>query len=114
MSAGHSALSAADSVLKDLDDADSWNTFDMIGGGGIITHIAKHSHLDSAQDMIEYLQGKLCTFKSELADINIQAYIQVKLICRLTGSGHVLPYQWICKVYNQAGNQDTDRYHEKT
>lgn len=79
VSAGHSALSAADSVLKELDDADSWNTFDMIGGGGIITHIAKHSHLDSAQDMIEYLQGKLCTFKSELADINIQAYIQVNM-----------------------------------
>lgn len=79
LSAGHSARGMADSVLSELDEADGWNTFDMIGGGGIITHVAKHSHLDDAQDMIEYLQGKLCTFKSELADINVHANMQVNI-----------------------------------
>lgn len=79
LSAGHSARGVADSVLSELDKAEGWNTFDMIGGGGIITHVAKHNHLDRAQDMIEYLQGKLCTFKSELADINVQANMQVNV-----------------------------------
>ncbi|MBQ8815552.1 MAG: hypothetical protein IJZ85_13765 [Lachnospiraceae bacterium] len=79
LAAGHSAQGVADSVLKELDEANSWNTFDMIGGGGVITHMAKHSHLDDAQDMIEYLQGKLCTFKSELADINVHANMQVNI-----------------------------------
>lgn len=79
VSAGHSAQGVADQVLKELSDADSWNTFDMIGGGGIITHMAKHSHLDDAQGMIEHLQVKLCTFKSELADINIHAGMQVNV-----------------------------------
>ena len=79
VSAGHSAQGAADQVLRELDEADSWNTFDMLGGGGIITHMAKHSHLDDAQEMIEYLQVKLCSFKSELADINIHAGMQVNM-----------------------------------
>jgi len=79
VSAGYSAQSVADQVLKELSDADSWNTFDMIGGGGILTHMAKHGHLDDAQGMIEHLQVKLCKFKSELADINIHAGMQVNV-----------------------------------
>ena len=79
VSAGRSALGTADSVLSELDDADGWNTWDMIGGGGIITHMAKHSHLDDAQEKVEQLQGKLRRFKTELADINIQADMQVNI-----------------------------------
>ena len=79
VSAGRSALGTADSVLSELEDADGWNTWDMIGGGGIITHMAKHSHLDDAQEKVEQLQGKLRRFKTELADINIQADMQVNI-----------------------------------
>lgn len=79
VSAGQSALGAADSVLSELEDADGWNTWDIIGGGGIITHMAKHGHLDDAQEKVEQLQGKLRRFKTELADINIQADMQVNI-----------------------------------
>lgn len=79
VSAGRSALGTTDSVLSELEDADGWNTWDMIGGGGIITHMAKHSHLDDAQEKVEQLQGKLRRFKTELADINIQADMQVNI-----------------------------------
>ena len=79
VSAGRSALGTSDSVLSELEDADGWNTWDMIGGGGIITHMAKHSHLDDAQEKVEQLQGKLRRFKTELADINIQADMQVNI-----------------------------------
>lgn len=79
VSAGRSALGTADSVLSELEDADGWNTWDMIGGGGIITHMAKHSHLDDAQEKVEQLQGKLRRFKTELADINIHADMQVNI-----------------------------------
>ena len=77
ISAGHSAMGTADSVLSELEDADGWNTWDMLGGGGIITHMAKHSHLDEAQEKVEQLQGKLRRFKTELADIDIHADMQV-------------------------------------
>lgn len=79
IAAGNSAMGTADSVLSELEDADGWNTWDMLGGGGIITHMAKHSHLDEAQEKVEQLQGKLRRFKTELADINIHADMQVSI-----------------------------------
>ena len=79
ISAGYSARGTADRILSELDSADGWNTWDMFGGGGIITHMAKHSHLDSAQDLASELQSKLRRFKTELADIQITANMQVNV-----------------------------------
>ena len=79
ISAGYSACSTADRILSELDSADGWNTWDMFGGGGIITHMAKHSHLDEAQDLVSDLQSKLRRFKTELADIQITANMQVNI-----------------------------------
>ena len=78
-SAGFSARATADSILSELEDADGWNTWDMIGGSGIITHVAKHRHLDEAQDLVQELQSKLRRFKTELADIQINADMQVNI-----------------------------------
>ena len=79
LSAGRNALRAADEVLSELKSAQDWNTWDMFGGGGIITHMAKHDHLDEAQANVMALQGMLRKFKTELADINIQANMQVNV-----------------------------------
>ena len=79
ISAGYSARSTADRILSELESADGWNTWDMFGGGGIITHMAKHGHLDEAQDLVSDLQSKLRRFKTELADIQINANMQVNV-----------------------------------
>ena len=79
ISAGYSARSTADHILSELESADGWNTWDMFGGGGILTHMAKHDHLDSAQDLVSELQSKLRRFKTELADIQITANLQVNI-----------------------------------
>ena len=79
ISAGYSARSTADRILSELEDADGWNTWDILGGGGIITHMAKHSHLDEAQDLVQELQSQLRRFKTELADIQISANMQVNI-----------------------------------
>lgn len=79
ISAGRSARGTADRILGELEDAKGWNTWDMIGGGGIITHMAKHSHLDEAQDLVSELQSKLRRFKTELADIRINSNMQVNV-----------------------------------
>ena len=79
IAAGSSARSTAVQILSELDSADGWNTWDMFGGGGFITHMAKHSHLDSAQDLVSELQSKLRRFKTELADIRISADVQVNI-----------------------------------
>lgn len=78
-SAGRNALCAADDVLSELKSAQDWNTWDILGGGGIITHMAKHGHLDDAQANVMALQGMLRKFKTELADISIQANMQVSV-----------------------------------
>ena len=79
INAGYSARATADRILSELDSADGWNTWDMFGGGGIITHMAKHSHLDEAQELVSELQSKLRRFKTELADIQITANMQVNI-----------------------------------
>lgn len=79
ISAGRNASNAADRVLSKLKSAEGWNTWDMLGGGGMITHMAKHSHLDDAQEMISDLQSALRRFKTELSDIRITANIQVNI-----------------------------------
>ncbi len=79
ISAGYSARGTADRILSELEDADGWNTWDILGGGGIITHMAKHSHLDEAQDLVQELQTQLRRFKTELADIQITANMQVNI-----------------------------------
>lgn len=79
INAGSSARGTADQILRELDSARNWNTWDTFGGGGIVTHVAKHSHLDSAQDLTEELQRKLRKLKTELADIKITADSQVNI-----------------------------------
>lgn len=46
--AGKAALSCTDHILSQLDSAEGWGTWDLVGGG-LITDLVKHSHLDEAQ-----------------------------------------------------------------
>ena len=76
--AGNNALMAADRVRAELAEADSWSTFDILGGG-IIAGAIKHEHMDNAQNEVENLQLLLRRFKTELADVTIQADIQIRM-----------------------------------
>ena len=76
--AGNSALSSARRVLDSLNSAEGWGTFDLLGGG-LIADIAKYNHLDQAQNAIEQLQSDLRRFKTELADVQITADLQLSV-----------------------------------
>ncbi len=78
ISAGLNALGTANSVLESLDSAEGWGTLDLIGGG-LFSDIAKHSHLDEAQNKVEQLQNELRRFKTELSDVTIQADMQISV-----------------------------------
>lgn len=67
--AGKRAKGIADQVGEHLSKASSWGTFD-IWGGGLLSDLAKHNHIDQAQNLIEALQVQLRRFNAELADIN--------------------------------------------
>lgn len=74
--AGNNALSSTEIILEHLSNAESWSTFDILGGN-LIADFAKHSALDKAQIGIQNLQERLRTFKTELTDVTVDAEIQV-------------------------------------
>lgn len=78
VSAGKRAEQIADGILKSLSSAEGWGTWDLLGGG-IIADAVKHSHLDEAQSQVERLQEALRRFKTELADVEIIADMQVNI-----------------------------------
>ncbi|WMI81191.1 hypothetical protein [Anaerotignum sp. MB30-C6] len=78
ISAGQTALETIKGVLFSLESAEGWGAWDMLGGG-LLTDLAKHSHLDEAQKKIEQLQEELRRFKTELADVTIHMDLQVNI-----------------------------------
>lgn len=76
--AGQSALATADEILESLSSAEGWGTWDLMGGG-MLSDLAKHSHLDDAQAAVGELQTHLRHFKTELADVTIDANLQVNI-----------------------------------
>lgn len=76
--AGEAALQTLRQILTSLDSAKNWGTWDLVGGG-LITDLAKHSHLDDAQALVERLQTQLRRFRSELSDIQIKCDLQLNV-----------------------------------
>ncbi len=69
-SAGKACLQMIGNIEKSLSSAEGWGTFDILGGG-LISDMAKHSHLDEAQEEANRLQTSLSRFRTELADVKI-------------------------------------------
>lgn len=78
LEAGRNARAAADGILSSLNSAEGWGTWDLLGGG-LLADLAKHDHLDDAQRQVETLQVQLRRFRTELADVEIRADMQVKI-----------------------------------
>ncbi len=76
LAAGQAALGTADHILSSLDSAEGWGTWDLMGGG-LISDMVKHGHLDEAQQQVECLQVQLRRFKTELTDVTISADMQI-------------------------------------
>lgn len=64
-------------VLSSLESAEGWGTWDMLGGG-LISDLAKHSHIDDAKVEAENIQRLLRQFKIELTDISISSDIVIE------------------------------------
>ena len=58
-------------MLDSLDSAESWGTWDMLGGG-LFNTMAKHGHIDDAQ-------RALSRFRTELADVRDMELPQVQM-----------------------------------
>jgi hypothetical protein len=74
---GKSVMISLDKALDSLNSAEGWGTWDMLGGG-LITDLAKHSHIDDAKSEVSNAQNLLRRFKSELADVKISEEITIE------------------------------------
>lgn len=78
VAAGQDALAIAEQIADNLNSAENWGIWDL-AGGGLFADLAKHGHLDDAQSSVESLQSQLRRFKTELADVTIDADFQVSI-----------------------------------
>lgn len=79
ISAGQRAKNITTSILDSLTKAKDWSTYDVIAGDGIISHVVKHNHLNTAQGEVEQLQIALRRFRTELIDVKIDADMRVNI-----------------------------------
>jgi len=70
ISAAARAKATALSAQESLKSAQGWATYDAFTRGGIISHIAKYSHIDSAEQNFSVLSSQLRDLKTELGDVN--------------------------------------------
>jgi DNA repair exonuclease SbcCD ATPase subunit len=73
LSEGNNALSQSQDILKSLQSAANWGTYDMFGGGMLAT-MAKRGHMDEAQKKIYSFQNTLRRYNQELQDVG-DAYL---------------------------------------
>ncbi|MEL7659049.1 MAG: hypothetical protein AAGU75_24420, partial [Bacillota bacterium] len=78
INAGNKVLYSLDIALEHLSSAEGWGTFDLLGGG-LISDLAKHSHIDEAKAETEATQSLLRQFKTELADISLDSDIFIEM-----------------------------------
>ncbi|MCR1899689.1 hypothetical protein NSA47_11950 [Irregularibacter muris] len=75
---GKDVISHLENISGSLESAENWGLWDMFGGG-LLTDLAKHSHLDDAKDKVEKTQELLRKFKTELTDVKITEDINIHI-----------------------------------
>jgi myosin heavy subunit len=78
ISVGRQVLQRLKDTLDSLNSAQGWGRWDLLGGG-LITDMIKHSHIDDAKSMAEKTQMALLRFRTELADVKIEDGIQFEM-----------------------------------
>lgn len=78
ITAGNRVLDQIKSAESSLNSAEGWGTWDLLGGG-FLTDMMKHSHIDDARDSVSKIQSLLNNFRTELADVRIHSEIQIHI-----------------------------------
>lgn len=74
---GNNVINHIKNISDSLDKAEGWGTWDLLGGG-LISDLAKHSHIDDAKNEVEEIQSALLRFRTELADVKINSSISIE------------------------------------
>ncbi|MGM7702796.1 hypothetical protein ACSVDE_13790 [Pseudalkalibacillus sp. Hm43] len=76
--AGEAVTQTLSMAIRSLEKANGWGTLDMLGGG-MISSLAKHNHIDDASAYIHQAQSKMRSFQKELLDVDEEAHLDVDL-----------------------------------
>ncbi|WP_349408511.1 hypothetical protein [Pseudalkalibacillus sp. SCS-8] len=76
--AGRAVNRSLDTAIGSLEKAQGWGTFDLLGGG-LISDLVKHGHIDDASAAIHQAQSRMRAFQKELADVNEEANVHVDI-----------------------------------
>jgi peptidoglycan hydrolase CwlO-like protein len=77
ISAGRQTMDHIQAAILDLDDAEGWSAWDILGGG-LIADAMKYSSMDDAQQKMEQVQSDLCRYQAELADVAQTASVDLQ------------------------------------
>ena len=78
IAAGNEVVTGLDQVLDSLLRASNWGTWDMLGGGLLVT-AAKHNAIDEAREGIHQVQSRLSSFRRELADVRASIDLRIDI-----------------------------------
>jgi hypothetical protein len=78
VAAGNNVLSDLEQAIQSLGSAENWGVWDMLGGG-LISDMIKHSHIDDARALVNKVQTNISQFKRELADVRNDVEIQINI-----------------------------------
>lgn len=78
IAAANAVIASLDNVIEALESAAGWGTWDMLGGGFLVT-AAKHSRIDDARSGVQDVQAKLNRFTRELADVQRSANVHIDI-----------------------------------
>jgi hypothetical protein len=76
--AGEQVKEALEDANNSLEKAANWGTFDMLGGG-TISGMVKHQHIDDAEESLHRAQTKMRKFQKELLDVQEEAELTVDI-----------------------------------
>lgn len=78
ITAGDKVVESLDSVLRSLDRAANWGTWDILGGG-FLSDLEKHSNIDDAKYKIQNTQQLIRDFDTELADVQMSTDLSINI-----------------------------------
>lgn len=113
--AGRSVKGALSDALESLDRAGSWGQFDLFGGG-TISGIKKHQHIDAAEENLYRAQVNMRKFQKELLDVKEEAYLDINVSGMLKFAdfffdGFIVDYMVQNKI-NQSADETRNQYYK--
>lgn len=76
--AGYTVLAKLSAAERELSSAQGWGMYDIIGGG-MVSSMIKHSHIDQAQGKLADFQRDLERFQKEVKDVRTMEPIELEL-----------------------------------